>query len=214
MHIPDGILPAQVCIGGYAVAGGVTWYALRHIQRTSIPAENIPKAALLAAAFFVGSSINIPIPPASVHLVLNGLLGTLLGWYAWPAILIGLFLQALLLGHGGLTTLGVDAVMMGVPALIAHGIFNLRHALGQRLSETWSVGLFAFLAGTVGLALAASIFFSLVILTIPAELEATTEQAALTALLIAHVPLAFIEGSFTLLLALFLRRVKPEMLKS
>ncbi len=214
MHIPDGILPAQICIGGYALAGGITWYALRHIQRTSIPAENIPKAALLAAAFFVGSSINIPIPPASVHLVLNGLLGTLLGWYAWPAILIGLFLQALLLGHGGLTTLGVDAVMMGVPALIAYGIFNLRHGLGCRLSETWSVGLFAFLAGMVGLALSASIFFSLVILTIPAELEATTEQTALTALLIAHVPLAFIEGSFTLLLALFLRRVKPEMLKS
>jgi len=214
VHIPDGILPAQVCIGGYAIASGVTWLSLRQIYKTSDPQEEVPKAALLAAAFFVGSSINIPIPPASVHLVLNGLLGALLGWYAWPAILIGLLLQAVLLGHGGLTTLGVDAVMMGVPALVAAQIFRLRHQFGKELLPRWSTSVLAFLAGAVGLALAAVIFFGLILFTIPADLDRSMEQTALTALMVAHVPLALVEGIFTLLLVQFLRRVKPELLES
>lgn len=214
MHIPDGILPASVCLGGYAIAGGVTWYALRQINKTSTPHEEIPKAALLAAAFFVGSSIHIPVPPASVHLVLNGLLGALLGWYAWPAILIGLFLQAMLLGHGGLTTLGVDAVMMGIPALIAAQVFQLRHRLGRSLATNWGVGIFGFLSGAIGLGLAALIFFGLLIFTIPSDLNVAKEQTALTALMLAHIPLMFIEGLFTLLVSLFLLRVKPELLES
>ncbi|MBF2036071.1 MAG: cobalt transporter CbiM [Leptolyngbyaceae cyanobacterium T60_A2020_046] len=212
MHIPDGILPAQVCVGGYAIAGGVTWYVLRRIRQVSNPTEEIPKAAMLAAAFFIGSSINIPVPPVSIHLVLNGPLGVVLGWYAWPAILIGLFLQAVLIGHGGLTTLGVNAVMMGIPALIGFQVFKLRHQVGKGWSMTQSVGVFAFLAGAIALGLAALIFFGLIVFTIPAELNVLEERSALTALMIAHIPLMFIEGIFTLMLALFLLRVKPNLL--
>ena len=214
MHIPDGILPAQICVGGYAIAGGVTWYALRQIHKTSDPQAEIPKAALLAATFFVGSSINIPLPPASVHLILNGLLGALLGWYAWPAILIGLFLQAVLIGHGGLTTLGVNAAMIGIPALMAHQLFQLRHQLGQAFRPSWSLGIFSFLSGAMGLGLTVLIFFGLIIFTLPSTLDQTTEQTALMALLVAHIPLIFVEGIFTVLLTLFLLRVKPELLES
>jgi cobalt/nickel transport system permease protein len=201
-------------VAGYAIAGGVTWATLRQINKTSDPQAEIPKAALLAAAFFVGSSISIPIPPASVHLVLNGLLGALLGWYAWPAILIGLLLQAILLGHGGLTTLGVDAVMMGVPALIAGQVFQWRQRLLPQLKPEWSLGGFGFLAGAVGVGLAALIFFGVIIFTIPADLDRVAEQGALTALMIAHGPLVLLEGLFTALVALFLFRVKPELLES
>ena len=214
MHIPDGFLPAQICIGGYALSGGITWYTLRQIYKTSDPHEEIPKAALLAATFFVGSAISVPIPPGSVHLVLNGLLGALLGWYAWPAILIGLLLQALLLNHGGLTTLGINAIIMGVPALLASQIFQLRHPLGQSFKPGWSVGVFSFLAGAVGFGLAALIFFGLTVFTIPAALDQATEQKALITLMAAYVPLMFAEGGFTLLTALFLLRVKPELLES
>lgn len=214
MHIPDGILPAQVYAAGYAITGGLTWTALRQINRTSDPQREMPKAAMLTAAFFVGSSISLPIPPASVHLVLNGLLGTLLGWYAWPAILVGLLLQALLLGHGGLTTLGVNAVLMGVPALIAFGVYNLRHLAPQWLSPTLRFGIFSWLAGMVGLGLSALIFFSLILFTIPAGIDVATEKQALTLLLIAHIPLMVIEGGFTTMLGSFLRRIKPELVEA
>lgn len=214
MHIPDGILPAPVCVAGYAIAGGVTWFTLRKINQTSDPQAELPKAALLAAAFFVGSSLSLPIPPVSVHLVLNGLVGALLGWYAWPAILIGLLLQAVLLGHGGLTTLGVDACMMGIPALIAGWIFQLRYRFSNKLPAKPLLGLFSFLAGATGVTLAALIFFALVVFTIPSTLDQATERNFLTALMVAHVPLIFLEGIFTVLLCFFLFQVKPELLES
>ena len=93
MHIPDGILPLGISAVGYATGGAATWYSLRKITQKKNSQASIPKASLLTAAFFVASWIHIPVPPASVHLVLNGLLGAVLGYYAFPAILIGLFFQ-------------------------------------------------------------------------------------------------------------------------
>ncbi|MGF1516433.1 MAG: cobalt transporter CbiM [Nodosilinea sp.] len=213
MHIPDGILPAQVCAAGYAVTGLATWYSLRQINRKPDPTAEIPKASLLTAAFFVASSIYIPVPPASVHLILNGLLGVVLGYFAFPAILIGLFFQALVIGHGGITTLGVNAAMMGIPALLAHHIFRSRNRVGKMLAEPTRTGVFAFLGGAVGLGLAALIFLALIVLNIPAELDAGAERAAVVTLTIAHIPLAIVEGIFTAMLVLFLRRAKPELLE-
>lgn len=213
MHIPDGILPAQVCAAGYGITGLVTWYSLRQINRRPDPTADIPKASLLTATFFVASSIYIPIPPASVHLILNGLLGVVLGYFAFPAILIGLFFQALVIGHGGLTTLGVNASMMGIPALIAYHLFQLRHPLSKRLSPRMATGICAFLGGALGLGLAALIFFTLVITTIPTGFDANTEQTAIMTLSIAHLPLMVIEGLFTTVLVLFLQRVKPELIE-
>lgn len=213
MHIPDGILPAPACIGGYALTGLVTWYSLRQINRRPTPTEDMPKAALLTAAFFVASSIHLPIPPASVHLVLNGLLGVVLGYYAFPAILIGLFFQAVMFGHGGLTTLGVNAAMMGIPALLAYHLFQLYPRFQRSPQPKWIMPFFAFLAGAFGLGLAALVFFTLIVTTIPSGFNAATEQTAVTGLSIAHIPLILIEGIFTAMLVSFLQRVKPELLK-
>ena len=212
MHIPDGILPAPVCVAGYAIAGGVTWLALKRINQTVDPQAEVPKAALLAAAFFVGSSISLPVPPASVHLVLNGLLGALLGWYAWLAILIGLFFQALFLGHGGLSTLGVNAIIIGVPALVGYGVFQLRRWLPRSLTLATRYGISGFLAGAIGMALAVTIFISLLIFAVPVGFDAATERAALLTLGVAHGPLIIVEGIFTALLVIFLQRTKPELL--
>ena len=214
MHIPDGIVPAQVCAAGYGLTGLLTWYSLKKINQQGDPSASVPKAALLTAAFFVGSSLYIPIPPSSVHLLLNGLLGVVLGYFAFPAILIGLFFQALIVGHGGLTTLGVNAAMMGIPALLAYYIFQLRgfRLKDGRAPKPFVTGLFAFLGGAVGLALAAFIFTGIIIATVPADFNAQAEQAAIATLTISHLPLAVLEGIFTAVLVLFLERVKPELL--
>ncbi|OQY19744.1 MAG: cobalamin biosynthesis protein CbiM [Anaerolineaceae bacterium 4572_32.1] len=224
MHIPDGILPAAVCIGGYATTGAATWYSLRKINQKENPQANIPKASLLTAAFFVASWIHIPIPPTSVHLVLNGLLGAVLGYYAFPAILIGLFFQAVMFQHGGLTTLGVNATMMGLPALLAYYLFRLRNVFvrrGDRKNEgdrkgrpygPWT-GAFGFLAGAGGLGVSVLISLAILIPTIPAHLDAEVERTSIYALSLAHVPLMVLEGIFTALVVTFLQRVRPELLE-
>ena len=220
MHIPDGVLPLAVSAAGYATTGAATWYSLRKINQQENPQASIPQASLLTAAFFVASWIHIPAPPTSVHLVLNGLLGAVLGYYAFPAILIGLFFQAVMFQHGGLTTLGVNATMMGLPALLAYHLFRLRNVVGRRGDESdrkgrpyraWS-GFFGFLAGAGGLGIAVLIFSVLLTVFIPAQLDAEAERASVYALSLAHVPLIALEGVFTALVVLFLQRVRPELL--
>lgn len=211
MHIPDGILPAAVCLGGYATAGMATWVSLRKIGQKENPWDGIPKASLLTAAFFVASWIHIPVPPTSVHLLLNGLLGVVLGYYAFPAILIGLFFQAVMFQHGGLTTLGVNATIMGVPALLAYFLFRLRKTFGK--DSRVGTALFGFLAGAGGIGLAAVAAFVILITSIPAHINVEAERASIYALTLAHIPLMVIEGIFTALVALFLQRVKHELLE-
>ena len=213
MHIADGLLPAKVCIGGYGIAGLITWYTLRQINRQRDPRAGIPKASLLTAAFFVAASLKIPIPPTSVHLILNGALGTVLGCYAFPAILIGLLFQALVFGHGGLTTLGINALIMGCPALLSFYLFQGRHWFQGWGGHPWVSPCFAFLAGAGGLGITVLCFYGLVLNTIPAGLDAATEQTALNILVLAHLPLMVIEGGFTALLVQFLQRVKPELVQ-
>ena len=87
MHIPDGVLstPVLVTTGILAVKG--VSKGLRQIDY-----ERIPRVAALAAVFFVASLIHVPIGPASSHLLLNGLMGFLIGWAAFPALLVALLL--------------------------------------------------------------------------------------------------------------------------
>ena len=210
MHIPDGFLPATVCAGGYAATAAVTWYSIRKINQKENPREDIPKASLLTAAFFVVSWIHIPVPPASVHLAQYVLLGAMLGYFAFPAILIGLFFQAVMFQHGGLTTLGVNAIIMGVPAILSYYIFRLRNKM--RKDSRLMTGVFGFLAGFVGIAVSVILFVVILLNFIPAAFDIGTERAAIYALALAHVPLMFIEGAFTTLVTIFLQRVRPRVL--
>jgi cobalt/nickel transport system permease protein len=212
MHIPDGILPVPITAAGYAATAVVTWYSLRKIKQKEDARRDIPKASLLTAAFFVVSLIHIPIPPTSVHLVLNGLMGVLLDYYAFLAILIGLFFQAVMFGHGGLTTLGVNAIIMGLPAIIAAWLFRLRR-IGNKESPRKD-GTFGFIAGFVAMGLSVGMFVAILLLWIPADLNVATERAAIYTLAIAHLPLMAIEGAITAFMVVFLRRVRPTMLSS
>ena len=74
--------------------------------------EEIPRIALMTAAFFIASLIHVSIGPTSVHLLLNGLLGVVIGRRAPLAVLIGIGLQFALFAHGGASTIGVNTCVM------------------------------------------------------------------------------------------------------
>ena len=212
MHIPDGILPPNIAIAGYAITGGITWYSLRQIKKQKNPDAQIPKASLLTAAFFVTSLIHIPIPPSSIHLVLNGMIGIILGYYAFPAILIGLFFQAVMFQHGGLSTLGVNATIMGTPAIFAYYFFQLSNQLGLKKS-VWRA-VFVFLSGSGALIISALMFTVIVITNISPDLDIQAEKTAISISLVGYAVQAIIEGGFTVMLVSFLEKVKPEMLNN
>lgn len=212
MHIPDGLLPPSVCISSYAIAGGITWFSLRQINRQPDYQQQIPKASLLTAAFFVASLIHIPLPPFSIHLVLNGMMGLILGYYAFPAILIGLLFQTIFFQHGGLSTLGINAVIMGVPALIAYYLWSLRKI--SIFENPLFYNLLAFFASSTSIFLSALIFVFITLTNIAPDLDLDTEKTAILTSLIGYGVQAIIEGTLTVMLINFLTKVKPEIIES
>lgn len=198
MHISDGVLPVAVTVGAIAASAALTAFSA-HRTRT----EDLPKVAVVTAAFFVASLIHIPLGPTSVHLVLPGLVGAMLGPSAFVSIGLGLLLQSLLFQFGGITALGANSLMMGLPALLCGWFFQAFK--GQTRARRMIIG---GMAGALGTVLAA-VFLAL-LLASGGEDFFGVAWIALTA----HVPVLLIEGGVTACTVGFLARVKPELLQS
>lgn len=196
MHISEGVLSAPVLITGSVLSLGGLTLGLKRIKN-----EDIPKVAILSSAFFIASLIHVPIGPTSAHLVLNGLLGMLLGWGAFPSIFVALILQGILFQFGGLTTLGVNTFSMAMPAVLSYYVFKGFLKGGKNIAF-----LGGFLGGVFSLLLAA-LFISLALI----ETERSFTAVAGT-LLVMHIPISIIEGIITGFVVVYLKKVKPEAL--
>jgi cobalt/nickel transport system permease protein len=196
MHIAEGVLSGPVLATGALLTLAGTAVGLK-----SLDADRIMTVALLAAAFFVASLVHLPLGPASAHLLLNGLMGVTLGWAAFPAILVGLLLQAVLFQFGGLTVLGVTTFNLAMPAVLC-GLAC--RPLLLRPGKLRVVGAFA---GGASAVLLAGLFTAGAL-----ALSADAFVPAARLLLLAHLPVALIEGMVTVFTVGFLARVQPEML--
>ncbi|SHJ32618.1 cobalt/nickel transport system permease protein [Desulfatibacillum alkenivorans DSM 16219] len=196
MHISEGVLSGPVLAAGAAVAVAGTAYGLKKLDF-----EKIPRAAVLSAGFFVASLVHVPIGVSSAHLILNGILGLLLGWTAFPAIAVALMLQAVLFQFGGITTLGVNTVVMAAPAVFCYLVFGKIVAKGgpMGMAGAFACGFFSVLLSGVLVALA--LFLT----------EENFFEAA-AAVLGAHVVIMIAEGVFSVICIEFLRKVQPGML--
>jgi cobalt/nickel transport system permease protein len=197
MHISEGVLSGPVLVTGAALAAAGVSVGLKKMDP-----EKIPQVAVLSSAFFVASLIHVPIGPSSVHLILNGINGLLLGWLCFPSILVALALQAILFQFGGITVLGINTVNMALPAVICYYLFGKLVNRERRLislAAGFSCGFLAVLLS--GILVALSLVF--------------TEQSFMSVaklIVVAHLPVMIIEGIITLFCVAFLMRVKPELL--
>ncbi len=207
VHISDGILSLPVLAAGWAITGALIAIALWWSKRKGSVVEEIPKLSVMTAAFFVASLIHLAVGPTSVHLILSGLMGIILGILAYPAIFIGLVLQAFLFGHGGVTVLGVNTIDMGVPALVAYGIFKAGNKLIPSKSLASKAGLLGALVGGFAVVLAVSLTAGM-LFTLGKEYE-----WAIKALIIYHIPIIVIEGVIVGSVVAFLVKVKPELIE-
>ena len=195
MHISEGIMSWQVLAAGGAVSAAGTAVGLKMLDQ-----EKVARTGILSAAFFVASLIHIPLGPGSVHLILNGLVGLILGWAAFPAILIALLLQAIMFQFGGLTTLGVNTLIMAVPAVTCYYVYRLfpRHPLWQFVAGFSGGALAVFLSAVLA---AAVLIFS----------EKNFWQMAVM-IVTAHLPIMAVEGLISGFAVTFLMKVKPDLL--
>jgi cobalt/nickel transport system permease protein len=199
MHISEGVLSAPVLITGGGLAAAGVAYGLRKMDY-----DRVPQVAITSCAFFVASLIHVPVGPTSMHLVLNGLTGILLGWAAFPAILTALFLQAIIIQFGGLTTLGINTFNLALPAVFCHLLFGrLIRSERKMISSTA-----AFLSGAAAIGLSGV----MVAFTLIWSQEAFLLTARI--ILLSHIPIMVIEGVVTMLVVGFLKKVKKEMLEA
>jgi len=190
MHVADGILSTEISVGAYAVSMAAVYALGRRIEP-----EEVTRMGLLSAASFVVSLIHFPLAGTSVHLGLFGLIGILLGRRAFPVIFATLLFQTLLFQHGGILSLGVNAVNMGAGALLAWGIWLLP-GLPQSVK--------AFTAGFVGVMTPA--------LLMAFEFSLSGYGRGFYYLMAIYLVVAAVEAALTMAAVAYFRRVKPGIL--
>jgi cobalt/nickel transport system permease protein len=194
MHISEGVIAAPLLLAGAGITATCTVIGLKKLDY-----DRMAKVGILASVFFVASLITVPIGPSSAHLMLNGIVGLLLGWAAFPAILVGLILQAMFFQYGGITVLGVNTLNIAGPAVLCSLIFNGMIRRHPKLTP-----VFAFLCGSLAVLLAALMMALSLIFTE----EGFTEIALVV--VAANFPVIIIEGIITASCIAFLRKVQPE----
>ena len=197
MHIMEGFLPATHALGWtiaaapFVVAGVAR---IRHIIREK-PEARLTLAASGAFAFVL-SALKIPSVTGSCSHPTGTGLGAIVFGPSVMAVMgvIVLLFQALLLAHGGITTLGANAFSMAIVGpWVAFGVWKLAARLG--LSFAVSV----FLAASLG-DLATYVFTSLQLALAYPDPVSGFVGAALKfggIFAVTQVPLAIIEGLLT-----------------
>lgn len=198
MHLADGVLSLPVAAAAYAGAGAVVAYSLKGVQE-----EEIPMISLMTGAFFAISLISIPVGPSTVHPILGGLLGIILGRRAPLAFFVGLLLQAMLFQHGGLSTLGANTLLLALPALLVYKMFQ---SVQKR-----SVFMGGALAGS--LAIAGTLVLLILFLLLSDQRFAQGFFSVINLLIVGHLPLIVVEGMITGSAVKFLFNTRPNMFK-
>ena len=214
MHIMEGFLPVEHAIGWSVASAPFIAYGIHSIKKRV--AANPEQRILLgvAAAFsFILSALKIPSVTGSCsHPTGTGLGALLFGPTAMAPIgAVVLLFQALLLAHGGLTTLGANIFSMAIVGpFVAYGVFRLTRQLGASLA----VGVFlaatladlsTYLTTSVQLALA-----------FPDPISGFGGSFAKFASIFAitQIPLAISEGMLTVLIFNALARFNPAELRA
>jgi cobalt/nickel transport system permease protein len=121
MHIPDGILPVWLWVSGFLIMAVALWWSVHRVRSMDMKLK-VPLLGALSAAMLVGMSVPI-LPGYHINLtVVTGiLLGPSLGMIA--AFIVNFVLA--LVGHGGITVIGLNTLLLGSETVLGHALFSI-----------------------------------------------------------------------------------------
>ena len=212
MHIMEGYLPATFCVAWGLLCLPFLFAGFFSLQKTL--RENRRGITLLAmsgAFIFVISSLKIPSLTGSCsHMTGTGLGAILFG--PFPVVVLGLIVllfQALLLAHGGITTLGANTFSMAVAGpFLAWGTYRIC----QKLHMDRKVSI--FLAAALGDLFTYCVTSLQLALAYPSQIGGVGASMVKFLVVFAptQLPLAVIEGLLTTAILLFLESFAlPEL---
>lgn len=204
MHIMEGYLPPKFCVIWGVIC--VPFLVAGYLSIKKTLAENRKSITVLAMAgafIFVVSSLKIPSVTGSCsHMTGTGLGAILFGASAVSVLgIIVLLFQAILLAHGGLTTLGANTFSMGIAGpLVSYGIYKLCNKL--KVNKHLSV----FLAAAIGDLFTYCVTSMQLALAYPSENGGFAASAVkfLAVFAPTQIPLAIIEGILSVVIIIAL----------
>ncbi len=212
MHIMEGYLPPSLCIAWGVVC--IPFLVKGFFAIRKIFAENRKSVTILAMAgayIFVISALKIPSVTGSCSHMTGTGLGAILFGPCTTGILgiIVLIFQAILLAHGGLTTLGANTFSMAIAGpLVSYGIY----ALCKKCNANKKVSV--FLAAAIGDLFTYCVTSIQLAIAYPSESGGVAASALefLGVFAPTQLPLAVVEGILTVLIVMALESyAKPEL---
>lgn len=211
MHIMEGYLPVSFCIAWGALCVPFLIAGFFSIRKSLAANRRALILLAMSGAFvFVISSLKIPSVTGSCsHMTGTGLGAILFGPSAVSILgIIVLIFQAILLAHGGLTTLGANTFSMAIAGpFVSFGVYKLCQKL--KVNRMVSVGiacalgdLFTYCVTSVQLALAH-----------PGQEGVLSSMAQFMGIFaLTQVPLAIVEGILSAIVIMMLESfAKPEL---
>ncbi|MDP3790056.1 MAG: energy-coupling factor ABC transporter permease [Candidatus Omnitrophota bacterium] len=212
MHIAEGILPLKWAGLWYAVALPFVAKGVMDVKKKATASPHFkPLLGLMAAVVFVISCMPVPVPTAGTcsHPCGTGIAAILIGPIMSIFVTsIALFIQALFLAHGGITTWGADVVSMGIAGSFAgymafkllrrfKASFFISGFFAGLLADwaTYSVTSFELASALHGAKPFGQLFMAIVIAFIPTQL-----------------PLGILEGFLTGGMVAFIAKRRPDIL--
>jgi cobalt/nickel transport system permease protein len=204
LHIPDGVLPVAIWAPGLVVALLLLVLSARFLR--GAPRRRIAYQGALGALVLAAMAVEVPLGPLEYHLTLVGPVGVLLGPAAIFQVVFVASAILALVGHGGLTVVGLNALVLGAGGALARPFYLL-------LARRFPAG--GAMAGATALAQAISGALWLVVVGL--GLRMGTASAARLGL-VAGVALPMwvvgivIESVVAYGIGRFLARVRPDLL--
>jgi cobalt/nickel transport system permease protein len=209
LHIPDGLLPAWLWGAGLVLAL-LLLFRSSHGAHARSPRHVAYQGALGGLML---AAMALPLGPFEYHLTLAGPMGVLLGGAG--AFQVSFVVSAILalMGHGGLTVIGLNALVLGSGAAIAHRVYSM---VARRMSPAAALAL----ATALGQAVAGLLWLGVVGFGLRSDPRALPHWPAMDARLGAFLAVAVplwavgiaVESAIAFGLGRFLARVQPDLL--
>lgn len=210
MHIMEGYLPAKWAMIWGIISLPFLVYGIKKLDKLMKGNTDTKVLLALAGGFvFVLSALKIPSVTGSCsHPTGVGLGAILFGPTVMTVVgTIVLLFQALLLGHGGLTTLGANVFSMAIVGpLVSYGVYILLK--DKKINKAFVI----FLAASLGNLMTYVVTATQLAMAFPDPVSGLMGSLAsfLTVFAVTQIPLAIIEGIITVIVFNFLAEYKKE----
>jgi len=138
IHIPDGVLPLWLVALGWALTAVIVGLAVRRSSRTDL-GRRVPLLGAISALMLVAMSSELI--PIAYHVNLTVVAGILLG-PALSVVAAAVVVTLLaLLGHGGVTVIGLNVVVIASEMVVGGLLFRGLLRLMGRPRASWAAGV-------------------------------------------------------------------------